>query len=100
MLTLDTLQWAILDPHPLGFPPPAIHGHTTVEDPARVGRLIVFGGQGGTNWNTQVGPFCGLSHRPCFVRAMYSLRLRFGKRRTCWLFVGIIAHHRYCQPLR
>lgn len=61
MLTLDTLQWAILDPHPLGFPAPAIHGHTTVEDPARVGRLIVFGGQGGNNWNTQVGLLCGLS---------------------------------------
>ncbi|CAM9962159.1 unnamed protein product [Scytosiphon promiscuus] len=54
MLNLDTLQWAILDPHPLGFPAPAIHGHTTVEDPARVGRLIVFGGQGGNSWNTQV----------------------------------------------
>ncbi|CAM9309654.1 unnamed protein product, partial [Hapterophycus canaliculatus] len=54
MLSLDTLQWSILDPHPLGFPAPAIHGHTTVEDPARVGRLIVFGGQGGNSWNTQV----------------------------------------------
>lgn len=54
MLALDTLQWSILDPHPLGFAAPSLHGHTTVEDPTRAGRLIVFGGRGGSNWNTQV----------------------------------------------
>lgn len=54
MLALDTLQWSILDPHPLGFSAPSLHGHTTVEDPTRAGRLIVFGGRGGNTWNTQV----------------------------------------------
>lgn len=54
MLALDTLQWSILDPHPLGFAAPSLHGHTTVEDPTRAGRLIVFGGRGGKNWNTEV----------------------------------------------
>lgn len=54
MLALDTLQWSVLDPHPLGFSAPSLHGHTAVEDPTRAGRLIVFGGRGGSNWNTQV----------------------------------------------
>ncbi|CAM9261332.1 unnamed protein product [Ectocarpus fasciculatus] len=57
MLALDTLQWSTLEPHPLGFSAPAIHGHTTVEDPAHAGRLIIFGGRGGKNWNTQVLTF-------------------------------------------
>ncbi|CAM9486863.1 unnamed protein product, partial [Ectocarpus sp. 12 AP-2014] len=57
MLALDTLQWSTLEPHPLGFSAPAIHGHTAVEDPAHAGRLIIFGGRGGKNWNTQVLTF-------------------------------------------
>ncbi|CAM9947200.1 unnamed protein product, partial [Ectocarpus sp. 8 AP-2014] len=57
MLALDTLQWATLEPHPLGFSAPAIHGHTAVEDPAHAGRLIIFGGRGGKSWNTQVLTF-------------------------------------------
>ncbi|CAM9862209.1 unnamed protein product [Ectocarpus sp. 13 AM-2016] len=57
MLALDTLKWSTLEPHPLGFSAPAIHGHTAVEDPAHAGRLIIFGGRGGKNWNTQVLTF-------------------------------------------
>ncbi|CBJ29303.1 expressed unknown protein [Ectocarpus siliculosus] len=57
MLALDTLQWSTLEPHPLGFSAPAIHGHTAVEDPAHAGRLIIFGGRGGKSWNTQVLTF-------------------------------------------
>lgn len=57
ILALDTLQWSILDPHPVGFRAPSVHGHTAVEDPLAPGRLIVFGGRGGTHWNTEV--LCG-----------------------------------------
>lgn len=57
MLALDTLQWSTVNPHPLGFAPPSLHGHTAVEDPTHAGRLIVFGGRGGNNWNTQVCRF-------------------------------------------
>ncbi|CAN0114119.1 unnamed protein product [Pylaiella littoralis] len=57
MLALDTLQWSTVNPHPLGFAPPSLHGHTAVEDPTHAGRLIVFGGRGGNNWNTQVLTF-------------------------------------------
>ncbi|CAM9491439.1 unnamed protein product, partial [Sphacelaria rigidula] len=57
VLTLDSLQWSIFDPNPVGFPAPAIHGHTAVEDPVVPGRLIVFGGRGGSHWNTEVLTF-------------------------------------------
>lgn len=57
MLNLDTLHWSTIVPHPTGFSPPSVHGHTTVEDPNFPGRLIVFGGRGGTHWNTEVRRF-------------------------------------------
>lgn len=64
MLSLDTLRWSILDAHPVGFPSPAIHGHTTVEDPSMPGRLLVFGGRGSTHWNAEVDIW--MSTRACY----------------------------------
>ena len=66
MLSLDTLQWSTLDPNPLGFSGPAIYGHTAVEDPTHPGRLVVFGGRGGSHWNTEVWMvvFQDISHVP------------------------------------
>ncbi|CAM9425677.1 unnamed protein product, partial [Choristocarpus tenellus] len=54
LLSLATLTWFTLNLNPLSFKPPSIHGHTAVEDPAKSGRLIVFGGRGASHWNTEV----------------------------------------------